>query len=240
MRGNMLGRTRLSAVGLLTMLAAPMSTFADSGPYLGIQAGAGIQDSSTLSLSGGTASSGMLKFKPGPAGGLVGGYTFENGLRPEIAIDYQRNDLKNVGGNNSAARATASLYYNTAIDGYYFYLGGGAGYARVSLHVDQSGGDDDYQPIYSAGTGFGVAATPHILLGVDYRYIGAIDKIHVALDSTGGPVNGDYHYRSSVITFAMRYSFGHLDSAAYAPDEPVSVVPLQLPPPPPAESGYSN
>ncbi|MDP3294161.1 MAG: outer membrane beta-barrel protein [Nevskia sp.] len=207
---NLAGKTAIS----LAILALACPVVADEGPYLGLQGGLSKIDSTDI--------------KNGPAGGVVAGYTFANGLRPEVEVSYRRNAFEGD-GDVRAGQAVASLYYNFSRNGYYFYLGGGGGYAQLSAAIGGIGKDKDGTPVYTAGTGIGLAATRQLMVGIDYRYVGTFDDSTFSYTVNDVPLSVDYKYRGSFVSLALRYSFGSARADSFPvsrPAESVRVVPV--------------
>ena len=88
---------------------------------------------------------------------------------------------------------------------------------------------DDGSPVYSLGTGFGVPAGKHFMIGVDYRYVAAFDRTTYNYDVEGVALAGSFKYRSHFVGLSLRYSFGSAlaDSHPVEPvTEPTQVVPV--------------
>lgn len=214
-------------------LAAGSAEAQEPGFFVGVQAGASLLKGSDAEVSsGGTSTNvGRVKFGEGPLGGLTAGYNFANGLRPELEVNYRRNSFGGLGGGDiRAGTATANLYYNFVRNGYYFYLGGGGGYASLRGHFNQGGADTDYRSLYQAGTGFGFAATPSLTVGIDYRFQGAFERADFSRDINGTPGSTSLRYRGSLVSLALRFDLGRLfggsSTAAGEAREPVRIVPV--------------
>jgi len=213
------------------LLATPAG--ADQGFYLGAIGGVTLDPDLSIRFtdSAQQRQTERARFEIGAAGSIVAGYTFAGGLRPELELGYRRANFDGADGNTAASQAIGSLYYNFSRNGYFFYLGGGGGYANVRLDV--GGGldkDDDGSAVYSLGSGFGVPVGRQLMIGVDYRYVGAVDRSHYQYLVEGAPLDASFRYRSHVVGLSLRYSFGSAlaDShpAVRRPSEPVQVVPL--------------
>lgn len=217
----------------------PAAVHAGDGAYIGAEGGANWQNGQSLQQNGGNV--GDLKFKTGWVGGVTGGYGFSNGLRPELELDYRRNDLKEAGngfgstgasGFENADTAMANLWYDFKAPTGFFsvvhpYLGGGAGGARVAARSPAIGGvqgGNAYDTVfaYQGGAGIGFDLTPHLTVSADYRYVqsnrGSFDV------GAGAPV--DARYRADSAMIGVRYSFGETPA-------PVQVAEAAPPPPPP-------
>lgn len=208
-------------------LAGPVA--ADEGLYLGLQGGLSkLYNTDITATADGETASGPISFKNGAAGGVVAGYTFANGLRPELEVSYRRNAVDGD-GDLRAGQAVASLYYNFSRNGYYFYLGGGGGYAKLSAAIDGAGKDKDGTPVYSVGTGFGLAATRQLMVGFDFRHVGTFEDSKFSYSVDGVPLDASFKYRGAFVGLALRYSFGSARADSFPvsrPVEPVRVVPV--------------
>jgi len=223
----------ISAVLLATATWLALPAQADQGYYLGAIGGVTLDPDVRIRLTDDNANTvdTTVQHKAGAAGSIVGGYTFANGLRPELELGYRRTDFDGADGRKSASQVIGSLYYNFSRNGYFFYLGGGAGYANVRLDIsDNLPEDDDGTPVYSLGTGFGVPAGRQLMIGVDYRYVRAFDRTEYQYVADGGPLDASFRYQSHVVGLSLRYSFGSAladnHPAVRAPREPVQVVPV--------------
>jgi outer membrane immunogenic protein len=225
---------RLSTAGLLAMAAllSPVAG-ADQGFYLGAIGGVTLDPDLKIRFTdaGGTTQAERVPFEVGAAGAVVAGYTFAGGLRPELELGYRRTRFDGADGHRAASQAIGSLYYNVSRNGYFFYVGGGGGYANVRLDI---GGDvrrdDDGTAVYSLGSGFGLPVGRQLMVGVDYRYVGAFDRSRYQYAVDGDDIDATFRYCSHTVGLSLRYSFGSAlaDShpAASAPREPVQVVPV--------------
>lgn len=206
------------------LLALPAA--AEIGPYLGLEAGASFNPRAPMRVtSGGTVTPGSFDFRSGLVGGAVAGYALPGHLRPELEVNYRRNNVKDAGLGVSAVTIMGNMWYDFEVQRSYFYLGGGIGDLRLRLSGGGTGATDD---VFGGqlGTGAGFFATPALSIGIDYRY-------------TMGFSRANYHnatqhvqlrYRSQTVMLGIRYSFGGMwqppmmDAPAA---EPVRVVPVQ-------------
>lgn len=217
------------AAAALALLA--LSARADQGFYLGGIGGVTLDPDTRITVSDafGNVDSAKAEFDEGPSGSIVAGYTFASGLRAELEGGYRRSEFSAGGGSTAASQAIASAYYNFSRRGYYFYLGGGGGYANLRLDVDGAKRDDDGTPVYSIGTGFGLPVGKQLMVGVDYRYVGAFDRTNYSYTIDGDAIDASLKYRSHFIGLGLRYSFGSALADSHPvrqPSEPVSVVPV--------------
>jgi len=223
---------RVAAATLLAtaaLLSAPAQ--ADQGFYLGAIGGVTLDPDTSVRFADedGATVTDTATFDPGPAGSFVAGYTFASGLRPELELGYRQSEVEGSDAKTSASQAIGSLYYNFSRNGYFFYLGGGGGYANVRLDAGALGKDDDGTAVYSVGSGFGLPVGKQFMVGVDYRYVGAFDRTNYNYDVEGVPLSGSFKYRSHFVGLSLRYSFGSALADSHPvrrPAEPTRVVPV--------------
>ena len=184
-----------------------------------------------------------LHYKPaGLSVGVIGGYSFASGLRPELELNYRRNRFSSdlfgsIGHYDHADTALANLWYDFKAPTGLFsvvhpYLGGGAG--TVGFNNDTGallGADDvsryDYEFGYQAGAGVGFDVTPRLTLSLDYRHLWSNRGGFPTLIAPGVPVSLEQRYLANTALLSVRYSFGP------APEAPVAAAPPPPPPPPP-------
>ena len=224
-------RTRFPTAALLAGLSLAVAAQADQGFYLGAMGGVTLTPDTAVRVSDadGNSVSSTGFVEPGPTGSVVAGYTFANGLRPELDLGYRHAEFENAGGDYSSSHAIGNVFYNISRRGYFFYLGGGAGYADVRVKLDQLGKDDDGVPVYSLGAGFGVPIGRQLMVGVDYRYVAGFERNQYDFVVQDTPLTGSFRYRSHFVGLGLRYSFGSALADSYParrPTEPVSVVPV--------------
>jgi outer membrane protein OmpA-like peptidoglycan-associated protein/outer membrane protein W len=254
----------LAAVGVV-----PAAAHAGNGWYIGAEGGINFVDKQTFKIyfpdGGGTVDDGTdvgeVKLKDGWIGGLVTGYSFENGLRPELEFDYRQNDLKSVhtdptgvlsglltpGGSDAtgvhgderAQTAMANLWFDFfKSSAFHPYIGAGAGAARVEMHKGGYDGQDfqntsDIVFAYQGGAGLGVDLGAHWTLSLDYRHLETMRaKLNLLDDAPTTRVKLRYSGDSALLS--LRYSFGNVPEAPPPEPAPVEVVaPVETPPPPP-------
>ena len=219
------------------LACAPLVAQAGDGPYIGVEDGLNWESPQDYRNDGSVID--RLHFNRGWAAGLIGGYSFANGLRPELELDYRRNNLNHdefapAGGNDNADSVLANLWYDFKAPSGLFsvvhpYLGGGAGAVRSYYHdatLDGAGIASDYATEfgYQAGAGVGFDVTPRLTLSVDYRHLWINrGSFH---DTFTAPLDVEQRYLGNTALLSMRYSFG-------APPAVVAVAPPPPPPPPP-------
>lgn len=222
--------------------AAPALAFAGPGPYVGVEGGPNWVPSQTF---GNIIT--LDKPRVGWAAGLVGGYQFENGFRPELELNWRRNNLTtgsfggaglNTPGSAQAYTAMGNLWYDFSLPASWNvpqihpYLGGGIGWGRVNpARLTDVGGVKATQYrsafMYQGGAGIDYDITQHLTASLGWRWIQSERKDF----ATGAAVSGvpagatlDGRYRANTMMVGLRYSFGA---------EPVKAAPVPPPPPPP-------
>jgi outer membrane protein OmpA-like peptidoglycan-associated protein len=228
------------------LAAAPLWAHAGDGPYIGIQGGANWESPQNLLQHGNVDDT--LHFKTGWIGGVTTGYSYANGFRPELELDYRRNDLSRdafgfaAGGHEDAETVFGNLWYDFKAPTGYFsvvhpYVGGGVGgvrFANRDATVGLAGFGNDYATVfgYQGGAGIGFDLTPNLTLSADYRYLES-DHGHFDKGAIGGTV--DARYRAQTAMVGLRLSFGEAPpEPAAAPPPPPPELPPPPPPPPPA------
>ena len=235
---------RIARNGLVLSLPAlliatgPLTARAGDGPYVGVEGGINWESPQNLRQDGRVIDS--LHFDQGWAAGLIGGYSFANGLRPELELDHRSNRLDNDSlgadhGLDRAESAFANLWYDFKAPSGFFsvvhpYLGGGVGAVRSYYHNANLGGfpiPSDYATEfgYQAGAGLGYDVTSHLTLGLDYRHVWTNRSSFTPPVGFGPPV--EQRYLANTALISIRYSFG-------SPPAPVEPAPPPPPPPPPA------
>lgn len=216
------------------------SAAANDGPYVGVEGGLNLEHHQTVFGND-------VHFEHGFVGGLVTGYSFANGFRPELGLDYRRNGLNRVitgglafndiGGHEDFYSAMGNIWYDIKRPSGVFsvvhpYLGGGIGWGRLSLRnpsVSGVGGPSSFDSAltWQGGAGVGFDVTRNLTLSADYR--------HVQTRSLTLNVGGDAEarYRADSAMLSMRYSFGRHQAKAVAVSDsaPVMAAPVVLQPP---------
>jgi OOP family OmpA-OmpF porin len=215
------------------MLAStPLIGQAGDGGYVGIEGGVNWESPQDIRHDGKVID--RIHFDTGWAAGVVGGYSFSNGFRPELELDHRRNSLNhdvfgNSGGTDNADSALANLWYDFKSPNGLFsvvhpYLGVGAGGVRSYYHTPHLDGmitNTDYATEfgYQAGAGVGFDLTKLLTVSLDYRHLWTNRG---RFPSAIGTV--DQRYLAQTAMLSLRYSF---------PATPAPVVAMAPPPPPP-------
>jgi opacity protein-like surface antigen len=181
----------------------------NNGFYIGASGGLNILNDSSLD----SGVSLDINYSPGLTFGGVLGYDFGN-FRLDAEITYRDNDIDLIG--LPAEGSTSALSY--MINGYFDiptsmalkpYLGGGIGYATVSINdanipgvapiADDSDSVLAYQ--FSAGVGYEISRTTTLSLG--YRYFATEDP--EMIDAFGTPFTTEY--QSHEFSIGVRFLF---------------------------------
>src|ERR1700728_3855269 len=88
---RMLLKTLHRAIPAVLLVSTSLIAAADDGPYIGIEGGFNWEESQNLRQD--RVVTDKINFDKGWAAGLIGGYSFANGLRPELELDHRSNDL---------------------------------------------------------------------------------------------------------------------------------------------------
>ncbi len=213
---------------LLSFSAAAADT--GGGWYAGGKIGFDLPTSESFNSSGDGFTN---KYDTGFVGGFNGGYSFGNGLRPEIEFDYHHANIDTVtvaststGTTDPAGRRTGSIAAMTLMgnlwydfrrsDGFlsilYPYVGLGLGVANVSLHNEQfntftdiAGGADGSSTAFAYQLGFGMNydMLSYLSASLDFRYLATTS---LSLSGASGSVSGEYRMPS--ILLGLKYRFG--------------------------------
>lgn len=244
-------RTFKWALPASVIACTPLVGQAGDGPYVGVEGGINWESPQNYRSDGSVID--RLDFNKGWAAGLIGGYSFDSGFRPELELDHRRNHLNHDDfggqqGKDNADSALANLWYDLKLPSgplsiVHPYLGGGAGAVR-SYYSDATGTGgaiaSDYATEfgYQAGAGVGFDVTPRLTLSVDYRHLWTNrGSFH---DTFVGPLDVKQRYLANTALLSVRYSFGPSPAVATAappppppPSPPPSPVVAAAPPPPP-------
>jgi len=155
-------------------------------------------------------------FKTGFGGGLTFGYRFENGLRPELALNYSTADVDTftavtagtpsagADGKVEALRLMSSLWYDLDFGRYIPYLGGGIGAQRTETQIGNFIDGKDTTFAFQLGGGVGLLLSDDWTLSLDYRYVDADrPKYRTSLNQ---PIESEYS--SHNLGLGLTYAFG--------------------------------
>ncbi len=209
----------LSLVCAGSLLCLASLAHADEGWYVSGQAGASILTSSELDDPTGTLAALGTEINFDVGYNLSGAVGYHWGLfLVEGEITYAENDIDEVevvgigfsgSGDVSSLGFMANAFKDFEIgDGWQFNIGGGIGYAIVSINDASVGGvpladDDDSVFAYQLGTGIGYQMSPTTTLSLDYRYFATVDPEFNDVD--GIPFEAEYD--SHVIRIGVRFTF---------------------------------
>jgi OOP family OmpA-OmpF porin len=211
-----------------------------NGPYIGIEGGLNWELPQNYRVDGTIID--RLHFDRSWAAGLIGGYSFANGLRPELEVDRRRNALSYdnefgaASGHDNATSAMANLWYDFKarsglLSVLHPYLGGGAGamrswYGAPMLGPDAVASDYATEFAYQVGGGVGFDLTRNLTLSLDYRRLWALrGSFHDTFATLPPDESLHQRYVADTALLSVRYTFGQVQSVAITPPPP---------PPPPA------
>ncbi len=153
----------------------------------------------------------------GFGGGASFGYLFDGGLRPELNLRYDQNDIETitVAGTTSsstaklrALRLMANLWYDIPLGNWAPYFGGGLGLQNTEFSNGGSDADDNTLG-FQAGAGLSYWFSNRTSLGLDYRFITAEEPDFENTDPNNGVrSNLQGEYKAHNIGASFRYAFG--------------------------------
>ena len=210
-------RTRLTVFVLAVLLpSAAMAQRAPDSVYLELRAGAVFLDDADFDAGG---SSGELDFDTGGLFEGAVGYAHSSGFRGEVALGYRENELDRIrfdGGGSADADGDLGAFTVLGNVLYDFdlgdlgvqspelrklvpHLGGGLGFAVLTLDPDFGDDDTEVEFAFQAIVGLSYHFTPNWAASFSYAFLGTSDP----------DFNGDFEaeYNSHNILFGARYSF---------------------------------
>ncbi len=163
---------------LLITLLSPNVLFAERGIYIAGQIGLSVRPSTDITNNS-TMAVIQQSFNPGYNFGVAVGYKFENNLRLETEIGFQKNSFDPAIGGRSTMNAS-NVLFNLWTD---FdvewpiipYVGLGVGFSRVNLDALVFGtllNQDDTVLAYQISGGFIIPVWNGFSLTLGYRYFG--------------------------------------------------------------------
>lgn len=218
-----------------TAMAQYASTTEARGAYLNLGGGANfLEGFSATGVNGRTV---QLNQNTGPVGIVDLGYMLPYRFRAEIEFGYRYSDAKNItlpsGATtptslNLKANATALTYMANLI--YDFqpvwhvipHVGAGVGAANV--RVNNVG--HDWPFAWQAMAGAEYPVTPHLKLGLEYRFLGTES---LSFRPTPVTLESRPNYYDHAVLVTLRWNFG----VPKAPPPPPAAVISPPPPPPP-------
>jgi opacity protein-like surface antigen len=227
----MLGKREWLAAAVIATVQMSNAAAADSGWYVGGQAGASFLEDAENSGSGSDITS-TTKNGYSLAGGA--GFRFGNGLRADAELGYRRHGFDSLqiradGGlgaafgvgslNGSTLKATGHLSALSLLGNLWYdldlgsvvkpYVGGGLGAARISAtNIAVAGvtivNGSDTVLAFQLGAGVGYEIIPAATLSLDYRYFRTADPTFKDL-VLGTSFRSEYHAHD--IRLGVRYQF---------------------------------
>ena len=172
----------------------------------------------TTTTGGGTgtttaASKFTTTFKGGFAAALTTGYSFDSGLRPELSVNYRKNDYDKVSSSGAASiNANGSRTSIAGMGSLWFdflgndstlrpYIGAGAGANNVKLSGNGSSGSKTAFA-WQAGAGASYFLSKKDALSLDYRYLATND---VKIDIGTSSIKTDY--KAHTLMLGYRHYF---------------------------------
>ena len=168
----------LISLGLLLTFTSNVYAEEGNGLYVGGIVGSSLQPDTSLSSP--SLGSEVLEFYPGYTFGGFVGYDFGNHFRLEGELSYRENRIRNGGGEDPQAIASAMMF-----NGFYdvplmkplsLYLGGGFGVATAQLETVSLGQVIDANEsvfAYQLEAGINCNFRPNVNFSLGYRYFGA-------------------------------------------------------------------
>ena len=188
------------AVATTFLVSAPLAAMANDGAYVGVESGMNF----LKSISGN-------RFSNDWVAGLNAGYAFESGWRPELELDFRRNDTTSASPfyvHATSETAMVNMWYDVKTQSGLFsvlhpYLGAGVGAARSEIVSNSGMSPYDTRLAYQAGAGLNYDLTHHWTASLDYRFL----RTNHDRDASPGPL-ADYRYQTQSVMLGLRYSFG--------------------------------
>lgn len=178
----------------VSVFAAP--AFA-AGPYVGGEAGPVFLSDSSNPIGGRD-----VEFDTGYGLGAFGGYDFGT-WRLEGELSYRKNDLKDFDGDISSSGLIGNAYYDFRMvsPSIVPYLGGGLGFADVSLEAPGVD-DDDVVFAYQLAAGVGFVMNKQVTIDLGYKYFATSDP-----EFATNAGKREAEYKSHNLFLGARYNF---------------------------------
>jgi OOP family OmpA-OmpF porin len=160
-------------VSAAVLTLSPLVAIGGDGPYVGVEGGVNWQSPQDQDAAGITID--RLHFYKGWEAGLIGGYSFMNGWRPELELSYRR-DPVSFGPHDSTQAGFGNLWYDIKQPSGLFsvlhpYLGGGAGVVNFNNNAVIGDRSSNAEFGYQAGAGVGFDLAKNVTLSLDYRHV---------------------------------------------------------------------
>jgi opacity protein-like surface antigen len=152
---------------------------------------------------------GEIEFDTGFGINAALGSSYENGLRAEVELAYQKSDMDKISadgygsasidGDITAVALMVNAFYDFMPNEKFSpFIGAGIGYANLDADIDDFGSADDNVFAYQASAGVGVALNQELKLDLQYRFFGTEDPDFDGLDA---------EYTTHNMMVGLRYSF---------------------------------
>ncbi len=180
---------------LFIILSTPTLIFAESGVYIAGSVGLSVRPSTDITNNS-TMAVIQQSFNPGYNFGVAVGYKFENNLRLETEIGFQKNLFDpGIGGRSlmSASNVLFNLWTDFDVEWPVKpYVGLGVGFSRVNLDAMVFGtliNQDDTVLAYHIGGGFIIPVWNGFSLTLSYRYFGTSEPEFMIAT---GPIEAEF------------------------------------------------
>lgn len=228
--------TRLLGAAAAIALLLPVAAHADSGFYLGGNAGVGIAGDASFDDGTNTNS---VETNPGFAFLFLGGYQFDSNWRAELEFGGRFNEVDSISGSGSTSPFDGNTrVFSVMADAIYGiptgtrftpYIGAGLGVAfynanGIATTLGTEVDDNDTVLAYQGIAGVEYDLTSNLKAALDYRYFRTTEPqlTSVALSDV------DAEYENHTITLGLRYLFPKARTVAAA--EVPAAAPVATPP----------
>jgi OOP family OmpA-OmpF porin len=180
-----------------------------------------------------------LHFYKGWEAGLIGGYSFMNGWRPELELSYRRDPIE-FGPHDGAEAGFGNLWYDFKQPSGLFsvlhpYLGGGAGLVNFTNNAILGDRSSNAELGYQGGAGVGFDLSKNVTLSLDYRHVWT--QKGGFRPNINDPVEYTDRYLANTALLSIRWYIGGEPPPPPAPPPPPppppEAVTAPAPPPPP-------
>jgi outer membrane protein W len=211
----------MAIVAAFALPAVQASAQETAGRYFSVYVGPSSLSSTTVSESRGAGgvASGSATFDTGVGIGGAFGYRYGNGWAAEVAWDYRRHGLKQIGGSTVDGDFASNTFF---LNGYYRFskwgnirpfVGAGIGWTQeLDIDISRSGRELSYSR--SGGTAIQVMFGGEMELSPRWSLLGDVRVMRVgngtfkAEDAAaGGTISGDLRYRPVSVNLGLSYRF---------------------------------